>query len=142
MEIRVYTSNTCAFCEKVKNALKESEIDYVEVDINAEENKKEWLTVTRMTTANVTPQIKLAGDHWLPHRDFTTPEDLIKRIQFIEEYNLNEMSTEELAIQTQQMLRNLSFGMNGLRQDLLRIQNVLFNPKNKEDKNNTTPTKE
>ncbi len=142
MEIRIYTSNTCAFCEKVKSALKEAEIDFTEVDINVDENKKEWLTVTRLTTANVTPQVKISGDHWLPHRDFTTPEDLVKRIEFILEHNLEEITPEELAIQTQQMLRNLSFGMNGLRQDLLRIQNVLFNPKSKEKTEESTETKE
>ena len=38
------------------------------------------------------------------------------------------MTEMDLAIQSQQMLRNISFGMNGLRQDLMRIQNVLFNP--------------
>ena len=128
MEIKVYTSETCAFCEKIKIALNEANIDYTEVDINKEENKKEWLAVTRLTTANVTPQIKLPSDHWLPHRDFTTPEDLIKRLEFLLEHNLEEMSIEDLAVQTQQMLRNLSYGMNGVRQDLMRIQNVLFNP--------------
>ena len=142
MEIKIYTSKTCAFCEKIKTALSESTIEYTEVDINEEDNKKEWLEVTRLTTANVTPQIKIPGDHWLPHRDFTTPEDLIKRLEFLMEYKLDEMTVTDLAIQSQQMLRNISFGMNGLRQDLQRIQNVLFNPtKNTEDvDDNTEPS--
>ena len=45
MEIKVYTSETCAFCEKVKNALKEANIDYIEVDINNEENKKHIIII-------------------------------------------------------------------------------------------------
>ena len=50
MEIRIYTSKTCAFCEKIKTALTESTLEFTEIDINDEDNKKEWLTVSNKNT--------------------------------------------------------------------------------------------
>ena len=63
---------------------------------------------------------------------------MVTSLEFVLEWNLETITPEELAVQTQQMLRNISFGMNGLRQDLMRIQNVLFNPGGNKKSDETT----
>ena len=87
-KITIYTSKTCAYCNQIKDKLKESSIEFIEKDIG--ESKEEWTDVVGLTNNPVTPTIKIGNEFLLPSRDFQQPQHLIELISNFKESTYNE----------------------------------------------------
>ena len=58
-EVILYSTNWCPFCTAAKKLLERREIDYVEVNVEDDDEKRRWLAET--TGQRTVPQIFIDG---------------------------------------------------------------------------------
>ena len=87
-KITIYTSKTCAYCNQIKDKVKESSIEFIEKD--TVENKVEWESVWNLTANPITPTIKIGNEFLLPGRDFQHPQNLVDIIPNFKESKYSE----------------------------------------------------
>ena len=131
-KITIYTSKTCAYCDQVKNKLKESSIEFVEKDIV--ESKEEWDKVWNLTINPITPTIAVGDEFLLPGRDFQQPEHLIDIISNFKKskYDDNRRILE--------LLRTLNFNIFTAFQRMQQILQQVENNTKKEIENGDKST--
>lgn len=54
-KVTVYTTSYCAYCERAKRLLREENIPFKEVDVEGDDEKRNWLT--SVTGQRTVPQI-------------------------------------------------------------------------------------
>ena len=120
-KITIYTSETCQYCEQIKQNLKESSIEFMEIDIV--KSKEEWESVWGLTNNPITPTIKIGNEFLLPGRDFQQPQHLIELLSNFKEsiYSENRRALE--------LVKTLNFNIfsafQRLQQTLVQIENKL-----------------
>ena len=87
-KIRIYTQENCTYCEQVKEKLKESSIEFTE--INIADSKEEWIDVVSLTNNPTTPTIRIGSEFLLSGRDFQQPQHLIDIISNFKESTYDE----------------------------------------------------
>ena len=65
----------CPYCEELKGLLKGENIDYVDVDINNEENKEEADTVFNVTNTDSVPIVRVGNQLLAPDVSFSSIEE-------------------------------------------------------------------
>ena len=132
-KITIYTSKTCAYCDQVKNKLKESSIEFVEKDIV--ESKEEWDKVWNLTINPITPTIAVGDDFLLPGRDFNGAPHLIN---IIKEFKPCMFSFESQILERVKSL-NYNIMMAFVRTDqLLRQIEIKLNIEEKDEHKSTS----
>ena len=131
-KIIVYTSKTCAYCDKIKESLKDSSILFTEIDIV--EYKDVWESVWGLTNNQITPTIKVGNEFLLPGRDFQQPQHLIELISNFKESTYSENRRALELVKTLNF--NIFSAFQRLQQSLMQIENKLNKEENGNKRNN------
>ena len=96
-KITIYTSETCAYCDQVKEVLKEKKLDFIEkshIDF-----KEEWDEIVDLLGANMLPTILYKDFYFSPGRDYQNPQDLtniLENFESKEKYSIEHKILERL----------------------------------------------
>jgi len=124
--MKIYTSPTCHYCNRLKTVLKEKNVQFEE--IIASENEEEWNEVTRIAGIGMTPAIIFQNEIWLPNRDFRTPEELIQRVEHFTANPMRHLNIEERLDQMHNTVKNLTLLLNQMSQTIQTLNNKVPNP--------------
>jgi glutaredoxin len=84
-EIIVFTLNGCSHCVDLKKELKNLNITFTEIEVEA--NKEIWNSVVKQTGHNSLPSVYISiaggdeGPIFVPERDYKDRDDLIEKIK-------------------------------------------------------------
>lgn len=78
MEIKVYGSEECPYCRKLKKYLKVLRIPFRYVDIDLNENEKEYLDAINTVGHQFIPLIKVDDTFMSPDKDFESIGEAVK----------------------------------------------------------------
>ena len=123
MELKIYSQKHCKYCDDIKTALKKANIEFKELELD--DNRDEWNKVTRVVGMGMTPTIKFGNEVWVPGRDFRGPEELIKRIEYYNDYPLEDATDEEKMEIVINATKNLGMSIQQINRTLGNIQNSL-----------------
>jgi glutaredoxin len=79
--MRIYTSKNCSYCEKLKNGLIELKLDFIEIDVDLDENKNEVEKVYKLAGEPVIPLIAMKPHLLAPKKSFNTIDEALTLIQ-------------------------------------------------------------
>ena len=102
-EITIYTSETCPYCNTIKETLKKNDIKFIEKLIS--EYKEEWGDIGSLTNMSQTPTIIINNEYFVPGRDFFNPEHLINIIKEFKE------SKFDYSIRSFERIKSLNFNI-------------------------------
>ena len=113
--------NGCGYCKLIKEELDKNNIEYTE--ISTDKYQKEWNKVIRLTNMPTTPTIYYKDSYFVPVRDFSDPQNLIKILKSFEK---SEFSKSRQALEQVKTLNyNMSMAFNRTDQLLRQIENKL-----------------
>ena len=78
----IYTNETCPYCKQVKEELEKNNFK-INNKITGE-NKEEWSKIIMLTSMTNVPTILYRDNYFVPARDFSNPEHLIKILENFE----------------------------------------------------------
>ena len=119
-KIEIYTNETCPYCKQIKEELTKANIEFEERI--ASDNKKEWTEVGNITNMSTFPTIHYNGSYFIPSRDFTNPQQLIKILKNFEPI---DKSINTVLERTKTLNYNIATAFNRLDQLLKQIENKL-----------------
>jgi len=102
-EITIYTSETCPYCNTIKETLEKNDIKFIEKLIS--EYKEEWGDISSLTNMSQTPTIIINNEYFVPGRDFFNPEHLINIIKEFKE------SKFDYSIRSFERIKSLNFNI-------------------------------
>jgi len=102
-EITIYTSETCPYCNTIKETLEKNDIKFIEKLIS--EYKEEWGNIGSLTNMSQTPTIIINNEYFVPGRDFFNPEHLINIIKEFKE------SKFDYSIRSFERIKSLNFNI-------------------------------
>jgi len=102
-EITIYTSETCPYCNTIKETLEKNDIKFIEKLIS--EYKEEWGDIGSLTNMSQTPTIIINNEYFVPGRDFFNPEHLINIIKEFKE------SKFDYSIKSFERIKSLNFNI-------------------------------
>jgi len=102
-EITIYTSETCPYCNTIKETLEKNDIKFIEKLIS--EYKEEWSDIGSLTNMSQTPTIIINNEYFVPGRDFFNPEHLINIIKEFKE------SKFDYSIKSFERIKSLNFNI-------------------------------
>ena len=102
-EITIYTSETCPYCNTIKETLEKNDIKFTEKLIS--EYKEEWGDIGSLTNMSQTPTIIINNEYFVPGRDFFNPEHLINIIKEFKE------SKFDYSIRSFERIKSLNFNI-------------------------------
>jgi glutaredoxin len=79
MEIKIFSMKGCQQCDNLKNQLKESKIDFTEVDID--DNKELYDSFSKKVDSEFLPAVVIGKTAFLPERSFNTIDEAVKQIK-------------------------------------------------------------
>ena len=79
MEIKIFSMKGCPHCDNLKNQLKESKIDFTEVDID--DNKELYDSFSKKVDSEFLPAVVIGKTAFLPDRSFNTIDEAVKQIK-------------------------------------------------------------
>ena len=110
--------NGCGYCKLIKEELDKNNIEYTE--ISTDKYQKEWNKVIRLTNMPTTPTIYYKDSYFVPVRDFSDPQNLIKILKSFEK---SEFSKSRQALEQVKTLNyNMATAFKGLDQILKQIE--------------------
>jgi|10_taG_2_1085330.scaffolds.fasta_scaffold102221_2 glutaredoxin len=137
MKVKVYSQKHCKYCDNVKDALKENNIEFENIEID--DNRDEWNEITRIIGIGMTPTIEFNDEIWVPSRDFRGPEDLLKRIEYYKEYPLPKATNDEKIEMLLNANKNLAMSLQQINMTLANMQNKINQLVNPQPKPTPTP---
>ena len=123
MKLKIYSQKNCKYCDDIKTALKKANVLFEELELD--DNREEWNKITRVVGMGMTPTIQFGNEIWVPGRDFRGPEELIKRIEYYEEYPLEDPTDDEKIETIINATKNLGMSIQQINRTLGNIQNSL-----------------
>ena len=111
-EIIVFTSKDCEHCKALKNMFKEKEIKFTEKPV--ENNKDEWVKITRLTGMGIFPTTIIDSEYLIPGRDYLQQEQLVAYIDLLKE--MEDSFSYELRMK--ESFKTLTYSIN---QGFMRI---------------------
>ena len=102
-KITIYTSETCPYCNTIKETLEKNDIKFIEKLIS--EYKEEWGDIGSLTNMSQTPTIIINNEYFVPGRDFFNPEHLINIIKEFKE------SKFDYSIRSFERIKSLNFNI-------------------------------
>ena len=79
--IKIYTMDSCPYCNELKELLINESIEFIEVDILDEKNKVEVDMVFKTANCESVPIAKVNNQLFAPDISFTSIEDAFKLIK-------------------------------------------------------------
>jgi glutaredoxin len=78
--IKIYYINECVYCQKLKNKLTDSNIDFTPIDVNLPENEEEFNEIIKFTKNDLLPVVLINKVLLIPQKSFKTIDDLFETI--------------------------------------------------------------
>ena len=118
-ELVIYTMKGCDYCDKVKEALTEKNIEFVEKDIR--EHAESWSKAIALTDYANTPTVFFKDQYFQPGKDYINPEQLLEIIQKYKpsKYDYERRSFEKIKSMNYQLaeaFKRLDAKLNTLQQ--------------------------
>ena len=104
-EIEVYTLPNCPACKRLKETLKNENIEYTNKD--TKDFADEWKDIQRITKTYFLPTIKVGDMYLSPNRDFKNDEEALKMIKDAADGTLVEHEMD--AIELRETMKTLLF---------------------------------
>jgi len=123
MDIKIYTQKNCKYCDNIKTALGENNIEFEELEIS--EVRDEWNKLTRVVGMALTPTVKFKDEVWVPSRDFRSPEELIKRIEYFKEFPLPDPTEDEKTEMLLNAFKNIGMSLQNINMTLGQLRTKL-----------------
>ena len=79
MEIKVFSMKGCRHCDKLKNKLTENKIDFVEIDVD--ENEKQWKSFSKKVKSELLPAILIGKTAFLAEKSYNTIDEAVEQIK-------------------------------------------------------------
>ena len=79
MEVKIFSMKGCPHCDNLKNKLNESDIDFVEVDVD--ENEKLYDAFSKKVGNDLLPAVLIDKTAFLPDKSFNTIDEAVKQIK-------------------------------------------------------------
>jgi len=70
--IKIYSIEDCPYCTELKNILTEEGIEFIDVDVNLEENEAEYNQIHEITKSDQVPIVKVGKQLLIPNISFVT----------------------------------------------------------------------
>lgn len=80
MEIKIYGSNECPYCNSLKKYLKILRVPFNYVDVDLQENEKEYLSVINKLGHYNIPVIKINDKFMSPEVEFESIPEAVKKV--------------------------------------------------------------
>ena len=117
-KIIIYTNETCPYCKQIKEELTKNNIEFE--NILTTDDPEEWQAIVNFTGMPTVPTICLNGEYFVPGRDFSSANLLIKLIQ---NYTPSLYTVEEVMLEKIKTLNyNMSMAFNRTNQILTQIE--------------------
>jgi len=84
-KIKIYTNANCAYCNTIKQKLKEENVEFNE--FLTSEYIKAWKEVSGLTGMATVPTIEYKGEYLVPNRDYNNPDNLVRILKEMEASN-------------------------------------------------------
>ena len=114
----VYTMSKCSYCKTTIEELNKANISFIEKDID--KNRPEWEKVMGTTGLPKTPTIFFNKTYLIPMRDFRNPDQLIKTLNSLKDFDGNN------SMQITELLKTLNYNMsqafNELGKSLVKLE--------------------
>ena len=121
-KIIIYTSETCPYCKKLQQELKNKNIKFTNKPIK--EFKSEWQSVVELTGIPSMPTVKYNDEYFVPNRDFNSPQNLIELLKNFKESSFSEEK------QLIEMIKTLSYNiLMAFQRKLLHQNSVCYRRK-------------
>ena len=75
--IKIYTTENCKYCKKLKNMLDEEKITYDEVNVDLDENKTEYEKMAKITESDMVPLILIKKQALVPEVSFNSIDEAV-----------------------------------------------------------------
>lgn len=79
-EVKIYGSDECPYCEKLKKYLKILRIDFKYINVDLDQNKGEYEKIVEKIGHTFIPTISIDGKMISPEEDFKTIPEAVKII--------------------------------------------------------------
>jgi glutaredoxin len=73
--IKIYTIDDCPYCSEIKTLLEKEGLPFKVVNINEDENKKEYSEVHTACNSDMVPIIRIFDELLVPEQSFNTIEE-------------------------------------------------------------------
>lgn len=70
--IKIYSIEDCPYCTELKNILTEEGIEFIDVNVNLEENEAEYNQIHEITKSDQVPIVKVGKQLLIPNISFAT----------------------------------------------------------------------
>ena len=70
--IKIYSIEDCPYCTELKNILTEEGIEFIDVDVNLEENEAEYNQIHEITKSDQVPIVKVGKQLLITNISFAT----------------------------------------------------------------------
>jgi glutaredoxin len=68
--VRLYTIQNCSYCSELKGLLEAQGINFIEIDVNKDENQEEYKKIHEMTKSDDVPLVKVGERILVPNISF------------------------------------------------------------------------
>ena len=69
-KVTVYTMSDCPYCSELKEILTNENIEFIDVNVNLEENEKEFSRIQKITESDSVPIVKVGKQLLVPNVSF------------------------------------------------------------------------
>jgi len=70
--VKLYTIKACPYCAELKEIFINENVPFIEVDVDLEENKKEYNQIAELTKSEQVPIVKVGKQLLVPNVSFTS----------------------------------------------------------------------
>lgn len=80
--VKIYSIPECPYCTELKTILTEEGIEFIDVDVNLEENENEYNQIYEITKSDQVPIVRVGTQLLVPNVSFASIQeaaDLIKK---------------------------------------------------------------
>jgi len=82
-ELKIYTSKECIYCDKLKKGLNETDLEYIDVDVDDPSNENEVTKIYSLVGEPVIPLITVQPHILVPKKSFNTIDEALELIKFL-----------------------------------------------------------
>jgi glutaredoxin len=79
--VRIYSTPECPYCNELKEILREKDIKFVDVNVNADENENEFKKLYDVTKCDDVPMVKIDKQLFIPNISFKSISELVELIE-------------------------------------------------------------
>ena len=79
--VRIYSTPECPYCNELKEILREKDIKFVDVNVNADENENEFRKLYDVTKCDDVPMVKIDKQIFIPNISFKSISELVELIE-------------------------------------------------------------